>query len=78
MFLKQKMCVQIREEQAGSGGACHHGQLLRQAARHGARGGAQVAILTKFCMRGALDIGLYLERLLQAESILYGRHGDKY
>jgi hypothetical protein len=63
------MCVQLREKQAGSRGARYHGQLLRQAARHGARGGAQVATLTKFCMGGALGTGLYPERFLQAESI---------
>jgi hypothetical protein len=43
---KTKICRQIREKQVGSGGARYHGQLLRQAARPGARGGAQVAILT--------------------------------
>jgi hypothetical protein len=68
-----KICCQIREKQAGSGGARHHGQLLRQAARPGARGGTQVAILIKFCMGGALGIGLYPEGLPQADSIFHRR-----
>ncbi len=44
---KTKTCCQIREKQAGAGSARYHGQLLRQAARPGARGGAQVAMHRK-------------------------------